>query len=140
MPITAWSAGYSTTRAHSGTRSLRLGLEWGDPNVYSYSSGEQTVTLPATARSASLRFWYYPISGDAYDGQYCWILNSYGQRLGEPLRLSWPNSNTQTWTLKTYDLTPFLGRTVRIHFEVYNNGSGGITTLYVDDVSVDVCP
>lgn len=139
-PPTAWSAGYSTLRAHSGSRSMRLGLEWGNPNVYSNSAAKQTITLPSTASSATLRFWYYPISGDAYDGQYCWILNTYGHVLAEPLRLRWPNSNSQAWTLRTYDLTPFLGQTVRIHFEVFNNGSGGITTMYVDDVTVEVCP
>lgn len=140
IPRTAWKAGYTSTRVHSGSRALRLGLEWGDPNVYSNSAAKQTITLPATASSATLRFWYYPISGDAYDGQYCWILNSYGHVIGEPLRLRWPASNGQGWVLRTFDLTPYLGQTVRVHFEVYNNGTGGITTMYVDDVSVVVCP
>ena len=140
IPRTAWPAGYSTTRAHSGSRSLRLGLEWGDPNVYSNSAANQRVTLPATASSATLSFWYYAISGDAYDGIYCWVLDDYGRVLGEPLRLRWPNSNTQTWTLRTFDMTPYLGQSVRVHFEVFNNGSGGITTLYVDDAALNVCP
>ncbi len=138
MPITECSAGYSTARAQSGSRSLRLGLEWGQTNVLSFSSAWQTLSLPAGARSATLRFWYYAVSGDAYDSQRAWILDGAGRVLATPLRLYWPASNGQAWQLATYDLTPYLGQTVRLHFEVYNNGAGGLTSLYVDDASIEV--
>lgn len=140
MPTTNCPGAYSTARAHSGSRSLRLGVEWGQPNVYSYSSAWQTVTLPASARSATLRFWYYAASSDAYDSQRCWLLDSAGRVLATPLRLYWPDSNGQAWRQVTFDLTPYLGQTLRLHFEVYNNGYGGVSSLYVDDVSVQVTP
>ncbi|HOG45987.1 MAG TPA: hypothetical protein PLB78_05010 [Anaerolineae bacterium] len=140
MPITECIAGYSTAQAHAGRRSLRLGFEWGQGNAMSFSSANQTLDLPAGARSATLHFWYYPVSGDPYDTQRGWILDSAGRVLATPLRLNWPACNGQAWQPMTYDLTAFLGQTVSLHFEVYNNGSGGVTSLYVDDVSVQVTP
>jgi len=140
MPTTTCPGGYSVAHAHSGNRALRLGVEWGQPNVYSYSSAWQAIALPAGARSATLSFWYSAASSDPYDSQRCWLLDSSGRVLATVLRLYWPDSNGQTWRQVTFDLTPYLGQTVRLHFEVYNNGYGGVTSLYVDDVSVQVAP
>lgn len=49
FPVTAYTAGYSTDRAHSGNHSMRLGIvDWSE-SVYSYSSGSQKVTIPSEA-------------------------------------------------------------------------------------------
>ena len=82
FPITASTAGYTTAQAFSGARSARFGLLPGmaaaatqpdgpariETNLLgeagilgaTYSSGYQTVSIPADATSATLRFWYKP--------------------------------------------------------------------------------
>lgn len=136
IPKTAYSAGYSTTQALSPVRSMRLGIESG-ANIYSHSSAKQTITIPSDASSAILRFWYYPVSGDTVnDWQAALITNEYGAVLDSVL---WVRSDTRAWTPITYTLNAYLGQTIRVHFEVKNDGAGGLTCMYVDDVSVEVC-
>ena len=45
-------------------------------------------------------------------------------------------SNSHTWTQKTFDLTPYKGQTIRIYFNVHQDGYGDLTYMYLDDVSV----
>ncbi|MBC7265260.1 MAG: DUF11 domain-containing protein [Chloroflexi bacterium] len=136
IPNTAYPAGYSTTQAHSPVRSMRLGIESGT-NIYSHSSAKQTITIPSDASSATLRFWYYPVSGDiANDWQAALVTNEYGAVLDSVL---WVRSDARTWIPVTYSLNAYLGQTIRVHFEVKNDGAGGLTCMYVDDVSVEVC-
>ncbi len=49
-------------------------------------------------------------------------------------------SNAQTWTPYEFDLSLYAGRTFYLYFGVYNNGTGNVTAMYVDDVSLQVCP
>ena len=52
--------------------------------------------------------------------------------------LSYPNTDGRAWTYLEWDestLAPFKGQHVWLHFETYNNGWGGTTAMYVDDVS-----
>lgn len=73
----------------------------------------------------------------SYDSQQCLILNSWYNLLGTVVRL---NSNSQTWTEVTHDLTAYRGRTIVLYFNVYNNGwENKRTWMYVDDVEVNAC-
>ena len=49
------------------------------------------------------------------------------------------NSNAGVWQERTYDLTPWRGQTIWVHFEVRNDGGGNRSWMYVDDVTVDIC-
>jgi bacillopeptidase F (M6 metalloprotease family) len=40
----------------------------------------------------------------------------------------------------TYDLTVYAGSTIKLQFGTYNDGFGGVTAMYVDDVSMQICP
>ena len=72
-----------------------------------------------------------------YDSQQCLILNSWYNLLETVTRL---NSNSQSWTQVTHDLTAYRGQTIVLYFNVYNNGWGNKRTwMYVDDVRVNVC-
>ncbi len=164
-PATPATAGYSTTVVHSGQRSLRVGIEPGNADVYSYSSGIQQVTLPAGAASATLSFWWYPVSAEgplagpeavatdlkllqqvadgtlpqgvlANDRQYVLVLDTSGNILQS---LLWTRSNAQAWQQLSFDMSAYRGRTVRILFGAYNDGAGGTTAMYVDDVSLTAC-
>ena len=63
LPTTAYPAVFSAAVVHTGGRSLRTGIVSG-PDVYSYSSGNQAVTIPAGVASATWSFWWYPISAE----------------------------------------------------------------------------
>jgi PKD repeat protein len=161
IPATAYLAAYSTAEAHSGSRSMRVGIEESADNVYSYSSARQTVTIPADAASATLRFYTFPFSGETWaagafafpprgltvreaggffgDMQYVYILDESDQQLGDALILE--RSDSREWTAYEFDLAqaPYLGQTVKLAFGAYNDGCCGVTGMYVDDVSLEIC-
>ncbi|MCS7039823.1 MAG: hypothetical protein RMN24_07980, partial [Anaerolineae bacterium] len=122
---------------------------------------EQAVTIPAGVVSARLRFWRYRLWGDAStagdlpapsalpawerelpdavfqtdffyviairsDGSLRWLLV---ERVHDP-----------AWRLAELDLSGLRGETVRLQFGTYNNGTGGRSTTYLDDVSLTLCP
>jgi TolB protein len=163
-PTTPATAVYSTKYAYGGAQSLSAGID-GTTDVYSYSSANQYFTIPAGASSASLSFWWYPISAEgplaetsakrselalleqafagvvpdevmAGDRQYVLILNSSGQVLKS---LLWTRSNARAWQRATFDLTAYRGLTVRLAFGAYNDGDGNSTALYADEASIVAC-
>lgn len=138
IPNTAYPSGYSTARAHSGSRSLRVGIEPGGSQMKSYSSANQTIAVPSSAERVTLSFWYHSVSTAAdADRQYVLILDSSRSVLAT---VHYGRSNAQLWTNIVYDLSLYRGQTIKLHFEIYNDGTGGLTSMYVDDVSVQACP
>jgi photosystem II stability/assembly factor-like uncharacterized protein len=148
LPTTAYPANTSTTRAHTGVRSLRAGIVDGT-DVESYSSASQTVVIPTGVTSATLSLWWYPLSAegdligdlspqspDAVDRQYVLLLDAQGEILKN---LLWTRRNAAAWQYFTTDLRAYAGQTVQIHVGVYNNGNGQKTAMYVDDVSLITC-
>jgi hypothetical protein len=156
LPVTAYRAGYSTTEVHSGSHSMRVGIVDGTANRYAYSSARQWVTIPGDASSARLGFWLYPISGDpaavpppsrplaaspemaglTEDAQYVLVLDEDEDWIDT---LLWQRSDSRTWTYHEVDLLGYAGRTIKLHFGVFNDNAGGVTDMYVDDVSLEVC-
>lgn len=127
-------ASYATEIIHSGRRSARLGIISG-PDVYSYSSVHQTVTIPAGIRQAVLRYWIYPISQDIYPNDLQLVLILEGFRVVAIADQSL--SNARQWLPGFVDLTRFAGRTITVYFGVYNGGGTGSTTaMYLDDVEL----
>jgi hypothetical protein len=163
IPTTAYSAGFSTVQAHTGSWSLRLGIPPGGTNIKSYSDANQTVYIPSDARSAKLVYWAYRLSGNpgpvptpalrllgtqlsaaspSYDVQYLLILSADDRWIGT---MMWEASNHPSWTRYERDLTHYAGRTIKLHFGVYNTGTGGRTSMYIDDVQLlvdapSLCP
>lgn len=156
VPITVYTAGYSQVQAHSGVQAMRTGIV--DPNVnkFSYSDFRQAVTIPYYATSATLRFWNYPSSTEptpltaakpevginikdlttSVDVQYLLILDLNYNILETML---WQRENTQIWTLVERSLMGYAGRTIYLQYGTFNNGYDGNTSMYVDDVSVEIC-
>ena len=156
IPVTAYSAGYSTAQARTGAWSMRLGIPPGGTNVKSYSDTNQTVHIPWDTRSAKLVYWAYRLSGNpgpiptpaprllseelslanlSYDVQYLLILDAKDKWIDT---LMWEASDYPFWTRYEYDLTSYAGRTIKLHFGVYNTGWGGRTSMYIDDVQLFV--
>jgi hypothetical protein len=137
-----WTAGgvylpfTTTVQKHAGTYSAQLGASSGsEPN--GDSSLYQTIAIPSTATKATLTFYYWPSTTDTitYDWQETQVQNTSGTTLAQIMKVA---SNTQTWTLVTYDLTSYKGQTIRVYFNDHQDGFGDLTYMYLDDVSVTV--
>lgn len=153
-PAASHPADYSTTRAHSGSRSVHTGIENAEDNVYGHSSAWQAVSIPATATAANLRLWEYSFSeategwqwqgltsfsGDPRllqatdDSQYLSVLDEQRNWIET---LLWQRSNARSRVERNYDLTTYAGQTILLHFGTVNDGQDGVTTMYLDDVSL----
>jgi hypothetical protein len=138
--LNSWTLGgvylpfVSTTQKHGGTYSAQLGASTGgEPN--GNSSMYQTITIPSTVTTATLTFWYWPSTTDTitYDWQEAQVQNTSGGTLAQIMKVA---SNSRVWTQKTFDLTPYKGQTIRVYFNVHQDGYGDLTYMYLDDVSV----
>jgi hypothetical protein len=156
LPGTAYPARYSTAQALSGSRSMQVGIVEAAEDEYSYSSAQQVVSIPAGLGSASLRFWLYTLSDEpetlaslphsalaphevlADDAQYVKLYDDSGGLL----KTFWSRRlNDTVWTeYGPYDLAAYAGRSVRLYFGVFNDGDGAPTGMYVDEVTLLVCP
>ncbi len=126
----------TTSRAHSGSYSLQVGLslgQQGDSITY------QMVTIPSSATSGTLSFSYWPASNDS--SSYAWqeanIINSSGQVIQ---RLFQKTTNDRTWIQLTFDLSRYAGQTIGIQFLDHENSNGYsyYTYMCVDDVALTV--
>jgi hypothetical protein len=129
---------YVTSTSHAGSRSLQLGIPEGE-NIDSYSSAKQPVTLPADATEATVTFWVSAVVGadPGADKMQFVLLDARG----DTLAVIWSShSDNPTWSQLTYDLTPWRGQAVQLYFNAYNDGVGGTTGMFLDDVSLVVCP
>jgi hypothetical protein len=158
LPITNFTAAYSEEQPRNGDWSMRTGIDPPDFNLYSYSSARQQVQISSSATSAKLSMWVYPISSEtnltlaapeltigepvdtqafAGDFQYILILDQNGNLI-ESLYVGL--SNSQTWTHMSFDLEDYIGwYPIKVHFGTYNTGYGGVSAMYVDDVTLEVC-
>ncbi len=57
-----------------------------------------------------------------------------------PLDKPWYSRNdSQVWTNVQFDLHDYAGDTILLQWGTYNDGGGGITAMYVDDVTLQAC-
>jgi hypothetical protein len=126
----------TTTRAHSGSFSLRVGAtsgQQGDSIAY------QMVTIPASVTSATLTFFYWTATNDT--SSFAWqevdVLNSSGQVLQQ---LSRQTTNNLSWKTLSFNLAQYAGQTIRIQFLDHENSNGQAfyAYMYVDDVALNV--
>jgi hypothetical protein len=117
------------------------------------------VTVPSWAHHVTLSTWLFFTSGEAMglsqpeqitatgrpfsettlsdDLQYLLILDSNQNWIGT---LVWQRSNSQIWTNMTFDLSAYAGEQIILQWGTFNNGTSGITAMYVDDVTLQACP
>ncbi|MFM8321406.1 MAG: hypothetical protein ACKOC5_10860, partial [Chloroflexota bacterium] len=164
-----YPSAYTTAVAHSGARSLRTGITNPLDQMTSESRVRSSaVSIPSSASSAMLRVWLYPQTSEtvmtgsldpsaarpqppdnadlpttafgdmamAADAQYVRLLDSSNAVLAT---LTQFRSNNQYWSLHQFDLSAYKGQTIKIEVGVYNDGFGGVTALYADDVSLQLC-
>jgi hypothetical protein len=162
IPITEYSAGYSTTQYHSPWHSMRTGITDPLDNIYSYSDFSQTVSLPLNDDTYTLGMWLYTLSGEVLAGQtqsniqdtlvygrpfresvlstdkqYVLVLNQYGYVID----YLWITLRDEAaWVYHQFDLSEYAGWTITLQFGTYNDGYDGISAMYVDDVTLQQCP
>jgi hypothetical protein len=155
IPATAYPAAYSSAVVHSGSRSMRVGIVDPVDRKFSYSSARQAVSIPLDATSATLGFWLYAISGDATsqanrspvpeslealmlasDAQYVLVLDQNDDLLET---LLWQTRDDQEWIYHEFDLLGYRDETIKLQFGVKNDAEGGVTGMYVDDVTLLTC-
>ncbi|MBA3946335.1 MAG: immune inhibitor A [Herpetosiphonaceae bacterium] len=135
--VEASSGGYEivdTVQPHTGTHSADLcGYNSCSDTIY------QTITIPATASTASLNYYTYITTQETshpYDFLNVQVQSTGGTVLGTLQQLS-DGSPTGSWKQSTYDVSSYKGQTVRIVFAATNDSSNS-TDFFVDDVSLNV--
>lgn len=154
-PSTPLPAGYAQDIRYAGAFAMRTGTGPAGPNVTSYSSARQWVSIPADAGEATLAFWRYPTLGDpaaagmdAVDAadllaagpevaDFQYLLAVFADGSFDTLR-TW-RDNSQAWTLTEVDLSAYAGRSFYLHFGAFNNGSGGRSGMVIDEAALRIC-
>lgn len=143
--LAPWSTGgaklpiLSSAHEHGGTTSLRCGATsaQGQPEPNGDSYAYQTVSIPADATQATLSFWYYAKTYDSitYDWQDAQVLDESYNLLVNVFHMA---DNSQVWKQKMVDLSAYRGRTLTILFNAHGDGYTDPTTLWIDDVALEV--
>ncbi|HMA37721.1 MAG TPA: kelch repeat-containing protein, partial [Chloroflexia bacterium] len=120
------------THHHTGSFSGLLGtLSGGEPTGDSILY--QTITVPASG--GMLNFWYFPLTTDSitFDWQDAYITDTSGNILTTIFHLC---VNDGVWDNQTFNMAPYAGQTVRVEFLVHQDGFGDLTSMNVDDVTL----
>jgi hypothetical protein len=160
LPATSYTASFSNVKVHSGVRSILTGIFDIEDRTSSYSSATQIVTIPSNINDAILTFWNYPRSGEtsiqrlttylwtriagitpnsplAFDLQYVAIQDLTAGTSAEIVYFQ--ISNSREWEKVELDLSAYAGHTITLWFTTYNDNYDGVTSMFIDDVSLEVC-
>jgi hypothetical protein len=120
---------------HGGDHAIVLGIDSPARQLYGYSAIVQRVTLPPNTEEANLTFWYRPRSDDqAGDVQYAMVEDEQGNQT--PLLRF--RSGDEQWHRASLSLSAYAGQTILVQLGVFNDGQGGVTSMVVDDVALQV--
>jgi hypothetical protein len=140
---------YSAAMAHSGRRSLFLGVAPNEPNAFGYSTTWQPVAVPEAASSMTVSGWTFQAAepGGGPDRQLLLVYDvdpalNTGQ--GQPpIGIVFAERlNAQAWQRRalTMDVRPWRGRNLGVYSSVVNDGFGGRAYMVLDDMEVVFCP
>ena len=100
----------------------------------------QQVTIPAAACSATLSFWLgietLEIDPVDYDTLTVTVRDTTGKVLGTLASYSNVDA-TGAYAKRTFDLSAYKGKTVRLHFSATEDLNTS-TSFFIDDVALDV--
>ena len=131
---TGWHYGGTSTpkrsqvQKHSGSYSLKLGASSGQSGD---STAYQLVTIPSSAKHATLSFYYWPSSNDSstYGWQEANVVDSSGNVLQQ---LFVNTTNDQAWIQLSFDLSTYAGQTIGVQFLDHESSGGTVVShLYV---------
>jgi thermitase len=121
---------------HSGQFSVWTGgYKNADDGMY------QSVSLPYDLDSATLNYWWYMHTADddvtPYDFLVVTLSDGQGALLQE-LALVDNTGQRDSWGQSSFDLSPYAGEQLRVHFRCLGN-SQYVTSFFLDDISLAVC-
>jgi len=160
-----YTPNYTNLRANTGTYSGLTGIldGFGYPNVSSWSRWRtHEITIPAAATSADVSLFYWQKSTEtilkvdskaanivglnadaeklptAADYLYIAVIDASTNVISTTLLQTLGNG--QVWTSSgTLSFLAFAGKTVKLEFGTVNDGIGGVTSTFFDDVVINVC-
>ena len=108
-------------------------------NLNQQTSIRQPITIPTGYSQATLAFWVYTLAEFPADNdrQEVALLNSSGTAV---IAVLWGGRlNNPTWVQQFVDVSLYAGQTLFLSLSVYNDGTGGRTVMYVDNVHLQSC-
>ena len=134
IPNTPRPARFVTDPVWSGSRSLGLGIAAGQANVRSDSTAYQWVTLPANAAQITLRAALWRAASGGGDLHYLWVAVD-----GKTTRVVHGLDDARGWQEISYDLTALAGKRLFLLLGTFNDGVGGVASMFADGVSIQAC-
>ncbi len=134
IPNTPRPGRFVTEPVWDGKRSLGLGIPPGQANAYSDSTAYQWISLPASAAQITLRAQLWRAGGGSGDLHYLWVAAE-----GKTTRILQGLDDSRRWQEITFDLTHLAGKRLFLLVGTFNDGVGGVASLFVDGVSVQAC-
>jgi len=96
-------------------------------------SGEPPANLVVPARPLTARIEDVALADDR---QYVLVLNENNDWIRT---LIWQRTDDQAWVSHEVDMMVHAGKTIKLQFGAYNDSVDGVTGMYVDDVSLEIC-
>lgn len=132
---------YSSEQTFNNSlQSMRLGNGFELPNLASISEvRHKPILLPFGATRIILRFLYYPLydAAPGADLQQADLFDATTDQLIGTLLNAQEGSGG--WKARDFDLTLYAGRSISLRFRVRNDGIGGRTLMYIDNVELEYC-
>lgn len=136
---------YTGAFKQEGLRSVQLGIVPDVTQVQSYSSIRQLIMIPAATSTVTLRWWQWAFSDEgptdnpgAYQDRLEVIALTPG---GETLRvIHRSRRNDGAWQQVMVDTTELAGKSFYLYFNLYNDGHGGRSWIFLDNMMLEVCP
>ncbi len=136
---------YTGAQQQSGARSVQLGIPPELGIVESYSSIRQLIMVPPNSSTVTLRWWQWAFSDEgpndnpgAYQDRLDVIALSPG---GDPIRIiQRTRRNDGGWQPVMVDVTELAGKSFYLYFNLYNDGGGGRSWIFLDNMMLQVCP
>ena len=142
--LAPWSPGGgapnpSVTNAvsHSGAYSALLGTPTSPATLAGDSWVSQTITIPATTKNVTLKFFYLPGTTETKSTDYeqVQIRATDGTVLSQLFKT---RANSSSWKTSSKSLNNWRGKTIVLWFNVHQDANAKVTWMYVDDVTVTV--
>lgn len=129
-------AGVVNDPVHTGAYAVRLGSQTENRNTY--SSIRQTVTAPWGRPRVVVSFWAYTwaesLTGN--DRQQFVVLGTDDAVWALPWTAL---EDTRAWQQYVFDINGAAGQAFDLYFNAINDGSGGRTALFIDEVEAWAC-
>ncbi len=130
------TVGLTADPVHGGEVSARLGSQ--DQNLSSLASLRRDITIPDGDFVVTLSLWTYTWheQNPGNDEQAVVLFAEDGSVIAQPFS---GLTDDREWRRYDYAISDRAGQTISLYFNLVNDGSGGKTLMYVDDVSALAC-